>query len=376
MRAYPQHSRNQGFRRAVSARKHGSSHRVASSRSSELGSLDTLGNFSHTEAQHVALGAELATANDADLAKKQLLSSLVGGDDTCAKEAAKIRSCRAYISVDGTGEASAVVRSCNSRFCVHCFKRDNAKKRRILELVFKKAEAAAPPSKFNYCFITLTLDPKKTSADCKEKLKQLRRHLSRFFHSRDIKKINLGSFYRIETGKKHQHFNHHVHVCLISSSTKDEINNAVRKEWKLGEIIKIKRWRVEEEGSMCREMTKGLAGYLSKPLDAKLHPSALRAIVSAFKGCKLNGSTGLLRQLIREAREEMKSAEEEEIPAPPALPPEAVPLPAGNYEKVQLLELSIKGSSYALYCLKLLRYRKKYGFKFNADENNKEGVVI
>ena len=369
MRAYPHNPSKQGFRRTRGANIERSEFRSTRSSGPAEFALDTTGKVlnrpgSDSPETGPGLVKELENEKSAQEAKATLLLSLKGGDPICAKEAAKIASCRAYVSVGDTGQAEARVRSCGSRFCVFCFRREQRKKRLLLQSVFQRLNEEFSPKKYNYVFITLTLAPEKTSRDCKEKLTQLRKHLTRFFNTRTIKRINKGSYYRIETGKKNSHYHHHVHICLISESSRAAIDAAVKETWLLGSVIKVKRWRVEEEGTLCAEMTKGLSGYLMKPLDSKLAPDALRDIVSAFRSVKLNGSTGVIRKFMKDAREQLQNEPKPEVPAPPTLPADIELLPAGNYDRISLLEFAVKGSIHAVYCLRVLRHQSRYGVEF------------
>lgn len=282
-----------------------------------------------------------------------------------------VRSCSLRVEVkDGKPEVRKF--SCNVRMCARCFQRAQAKRRTTLEKVFRKLanrtwEGEEKP--LSYLFITLTMAPTPGN-NLRHRITKFRAKLTEFLKSKEMRSCLISSYYKIEcTQNPHTgHWNVHSHLCVLSRKQRNIVEMRVRSTWrKMAQIIDVRRWRIHEHRNEALELSKGhLCSYLTKPFSEKMSKKGLAQAVIAFKGVRTNGAWGLIRKLIKEAKEEQRAEEMEaieqeekklaELQEPG---PEHLRLPDGTYGVVILLEHVMRASPYATwanYCLRIMKW--------------------
>ena len=280
--------------------------------------------------------------------------------------ASMVKSCSVRVLVQN-GEAERRCFSCNVRFCARCFKRTQAERREVLERVFKRVYEET--NALTYSWVTLTMRPTKKN-NLRHRITLLRKTLTQFLHSKEMRNVLDSVYYRLEVTRnfKTGHWNTHAHLCVMSSVQRNELESHIKAHWKLGDVIDVKRWRVEEHSEVALEFCKGqLCSYLTKPFSDKLRPEDLAEAVLAFKGVRTCGAWGLMRLFVKEVKEDIEEekknaieerSEGEEADLEP--PPESFSkLPDGLYTLGDLFGFIMEGGRYvqfALYCLRVLKW--------------------
>lgn len=279
--------------------------------------------------------------------------------------ASMVKSCSVRVLVQN-GKAEKRVFSCNVRFCARCFQRTQSERRKVLERTFQKVSEKT--NALTYAWVTLTMRPTKHN-NLRHRITTLRKNLTEFLRSKEARKVITSAYYRIEVTRnfKTGHWNTHAHLCVLSDVQRNVLESQIRAHWKLGDVIDVRRWRIEEHSEVAMELCKGqLCSYLTKPFSDKLRPGDLAEAVLAFKGVRTCGAWGVIRVFIQEAKseleEEFKKAREEDEhrhETEPTPPEDFEKLPDGLYTLADLFGFIIEGGrfvQYSLYCLRVLKW--------------------
>ena len=288
-------------------------------------------------------------------------------EDWLLKQADRVENCRRLIRLKANGAVDVLQRTCDHKLCGYCSRRQARTRAEDLSHALCNIEAHYPSSKHFYAFITLTIDDRRLQRherNVEGKIKAIRREMTRFLNQRSMKnEINIGCYYKIEvTFSKTNRANVHAHVMMVCAGTRTRLEQEVKRIWSLGSIIQVKKFRLNGNKGVL-ELSHGIASYLQKGFDIDKDGNIL-ALVKAIHNVKLQGSTGCMRAFLKEARlyrEEKSQARE--IPAPPR-DPEIRDLAPGTYDKGKLLVMIGKESVTALWMLKTLEYRVRFGRQF------------
>lgn len=296
--------------------------------------------------------------------RARIYQALVIGDARARKEARKIKDCRVGIrSIDG--ELKPFIRSCESRWCPHCARR-NAKE--LQGELLKAFQLTDSHKEGNWSWLTLTLNQRNLrNGSAKESFGAIRKNLTRLFNRPEWKDVTDGVFYKIEVTKPNEFYHFHAHLVIFHSSSRNELKKVIKNLWVTafaksgtGWIFKLKKFNVKSHKSML-EITK----YTAKCMDMTVDD--LAEIVSATIGRRLMGATGNIKDVLACIRR--KKEKTGPVPAPPRnfneKTGEFYSLPSGEYSYQDLLAKVVNsGSLDAVYALKLLQYRFRYGYRY------------
>lgn len=306
----------------------------------------------------------LATSISDGERKARIMSALAIGDGKALRERSRINDCRVGIrSVNG--ELKPFIRSCESRWCPHCARKHSKELQRELFKAFQSIE------NFGYgkwSWLTLTLNQRRLKNNsATEAFNAIRKNLTRLFNRPEWKAVVDGVYYKIEVTKSKEFYHFHAHLVVFHDSSRSELRKVIRKIWitafaknASGFIFKLKKFNVKSRKSLL-EVTK----YTAKELDMDVND--LASVVSATIGRRLNGATGNIKDMLASIRR--KPTEKRAAPAPPrncnSKTGEVHSLPAGSYSYQDLLAKVVNTQSEsAVYALKLLAYRLRYGYRY------------
>lgn len=301
--------------------------------------------------------------------RARIICALAIGDNRAKHEGKKIKSCRAGVrSING--ELIPFIRSCESRWCPYCARR-NAKK--LQQELLKAFTGVASCSSGNWSWLTLTLNQRNLkTGSAQEAFDAIRHNLSRLFNRPEWKDVVDGVYYKIEVTKPNGYYHFHAHLVIYHETSRRQLDRVIKNLWVTafakkgtGWIYKLKKFNIKSHKSLL-EITK----YTAKCLDMTV--SDLASIASATTGRKLSGATGFIKDAlacVRKTKEKLG-----DVPAPPTnfnpKSGELYSLPAGEYSLQDLLaEVVNYQTESAVYALKLLQYRFRYGYRHEEAKN-------
>jgi hypothetical protein len=299
-----------------------------------------------------------------DEKRQRVIKDLVElGDWKARKVGNEINNCKAFVSWKG-GVPSALIRYCNkNRWCPMCSRRERAKRQ---EDLYKAIHGLSHTTDDKFSFITLTMDPSRIERhgkSCSHTFSKLRASLSKLLNRPEIRKALKGSYYAIEATKKNDTWNIHVHLITQSSLSRRELDRIIRKLWNgpldCGFIIKTKKFHINKKS------IKELVKYCLK--DAGMSGKDFASFVSVSAGRRLSGSTGTIKKELSSINKKRKQSGI--VPSPPLN--FDMKMEDGTYSKKHLYALALVGDMTAVYCLKLIKYRAKWGYKYEIGEREK-----
>jgi len=285
------------------------------------------------------------------------------GDWKARKTGSEINNCHAFVSWKD-GIPSALIRYCNkNRWCPMCSRRERAKRQ---EDLYKAIHGLSHTTDDRFSFITLTMEPRRIAGggkSCSKTFAKLRTSLSRLLNRPEIRKALKGCYYAIEATKKNDTWNIHAHLITQSSLSRSELDRIIRTLWNgpldCGFIIKTKKFHINKKS------IKELVKYCLK--DAAMSGEDFASFVSVTAGRRLSGSTGTIKKVLYSINKNRKQSGV--IPCPPIK--SDFKMRDGTYSMKELYRLALEGSMVASYCLALINYRAKWGYKYETTENDK-----
>jgi hypothetical protein len=130
-----------------------------------------------------------------------------------------------------------------------------------------------------------------------------------------------------------------------------------------GYIIKTKKFHINKKS------IKELVKYCLK--DAGMSGKDFASFVSVSAGRRLSGSTGTIKKELSSINQKRKQSGI--VPCPPVN--SGYKMEDGTYSMKELYGLSLGGDMAAVYCLSLIKYRSKWGYKYEIGEREKKSVV-